>query len=196
MIEFVNLGLYGLGIMGSVLVLNIFDNGFVLNVVNWFKDVIEVFVIEVGDLVVKLIVYDSLVDMVKNMFVLCVIILMVLVGVLVESLIEEFCGIFDKGDIIIDVGNIDFYDMCCWIELVESCGLIFIGMGVLGGEEGVCNGLFIMVGGMLEVWGSIWFMIEVIVVKFNGEFCVDYFGFDGVGYFVKIVYNGIEYVDM
>ena len=196
MTELANLGLYGLGTMGSALALNILDNGFALNVANRSKDVTEAFVAEAGDLAAKLTAHDSLADMVKNMPAPRAIILMVPAGAPVESSIEELCGILDKGDTIIDAGNTDFHDTRRRTEMVESRGLTFIGMGVSGGEEGARNGPSIMVGGTPEAWGSIRSMIEAIAAKFNGEPCADHLGPDGAGHFVKTVHNGIEYADM
>ena len=196
MTQIANLGLYGLGTMGSALALNILDNGFALHVANRSADVTAEFVAEAGDLAAKLTSHASLADMARNMPAPRAIILMVPAGNPVESSIEELCDLLEPGDTIIDAGNTDFHDTRRRTALVEGRGLTFIGMGVSGGEEGARHGPSIMVGGTPQAWAGIRPVIEAIAAKFNGEACADHLGPDGAGHFVKTVHNGIEYADM
>ncbi|NBQ49984.1 MAG: NADP-dependent phosphogluconate dehydrogenase [Marivivens sp.] len=196
MTQLANLGLYGLGTMGSALALNILDNGFALHVANRSADVTAEFVAEAGDLAAKLTSHASLADMARNMPAPRAIILMVPAGNPVESSIEELCDLLEPGDTIIDAGNTDFHDTRRRTALVEGRGLTFIGMGVSGGEEGARHGPSIMVGGTPQAWAGIRPVIEAIAAKFNGEACADHLGPDGAGHFVKTVHNGIEYADM
>ena len=193
-----NLGLYGLGTMGSALALNILDNGFALHVANRSEDATKDFATEATEaaLADKLTTHGSLADMARNMPAPRAIILMIPAGKPVESAIEELCDLLEPGDTIIDAGNTDFHDTRRRTAYVEGRGLTFIGMGVSGGEEGARNGPSIMVGGTPEAWSGIRPVIEAIAAKFEGAPCADHLGPDGAGHFVKTVHNGIEYADM
>lgn len=191
-----NMGLYGLGTMGSALALNILDNGFALHVANRSADKVPEFEKEAGPLAEKLTGHESLAAMAKNMPAPRAIILMVPAGKPLDDCIEELAPLLDPGDTIIDAGNTDFHDTRRRTGLVEEKGLTFIGMGVSGGEDGARHGPSIMVGGTPQAWESIRPLIEAIAAKFDGDPCADHLGPDGAGHFVKTVHNGIEYADM
>ncbi|QEE36506.1 NADP-dependent phosphogluconate dehydrogenase [Octadecabacter sp. SW4] len=191
-----NLGLYGLGTMGSALALNILDNGFALHVSNRTDSVVADFVDEAGNLAARLTPHNDLDQMARDMPSPRAIILMVPAGAPVDDAITRLIPLLDKGDTIIDAGNADFNDTRRRTETVEAAGLTFIGMGVSGGEEGARHGPSIMVGGTAQAWDAIRPMIDAIAAKFDGAPCADHLGPDGAGHFVKTVHNGIEYADM
>ena len=193
-----NLGLYGLGTMGSALALNILDNGFGLHVANRTDSVVADFVAEAGKagLGDRLTPHNDLDQMARDMPSPRAIILMVPAGAPVDAAIARLVPLLGQGDTIIDAGNADFNDTRRRTETVEAEGLTFIGMGVSGGEDGARNGPSIMVGGTPQAWGAIRPMIDAIAAKFEGAPCADHLGSDGAGHFVKTVHNGIEYADM
>ncbi len=103
----------------------------------------------------------------------------------------------EKGDIIIDGGNSHFPDTMRRTEYVESKGLLYIGTGVSGGEEGALWGPSIMPGGSKKAWKSVKPIFQKIAAHTDeGEPCCDWVGENGAGHFVKMVHNGIEYGDM
>ena len=125
-----NLGLYGLGTMGSALALNILDNGFALHVSNRTDSVVADFVDEAGNLAARLTPHNDLDQMARDMPSPRAIILMVPAGAPVDDAITRLIPLLDKGDTIIDAGNADFNDTRRRTETVEAAGLTFIGMGV------------------------------------------------------------------
>ncbi|MFQ6550177.1 NADP-dependent phosphogluconate dehydrogenase [Aestuariibius sp. 2305UL40-4] len=195
MAETANLGLYGLGTMGSALALNILDNGFALSVSNRSEDVTRDFVTEAGDLAEKLTAYDTIEEMLKGMASPRAVIVMVPAAV-IDSVIEAMTPHLDKGDTVIDAGNTDYTETIRRTKEMEERGLNFIGMGVSGGEDGARNGPSIMVGGTPEAWEGMRGVIEAIAADFEGSPCAAHLGPDGAGHFVKTVHNGIEYADM
>jgi 6-phosphogluconate dehydrogenase len=123
--------------------------------------------------------------------------IMVKAGKAVDDTIEQLLEVLEKGDIIIDGGNSNFVDSIRRTAYVESKGLLFIGTGVSGGEEGALKGPSIMPGGSAAAWPSVKPMFQAISAKVEGgSACCDWVGEDGAGHFVKMVHNGIEYGDM
>jgi 6-phosphogluconate dehydrogenase len=122
-------------------------------------------------------------------------------GKAVDSVIEQLIPLLEPGDIIIDGGNSNFEDTIRRTAQVESKGLLFVGTGVSGGEEGARHGPSIMPGGSPRAWPHIRPIFQAVAAKVpegdpNGEPCCDWVGEDGAGHFVKMVHNGIEYGDM
>jgi 6-phosphogluconate dehydrogenase len=128
--------------------------------------------------------------------------IMVKAGEAVDDTIEQLLGVFEKGDIIIDGGNSNYQDTIRRTAHVESRGLLYIGTGVSGGEEGALTGPSIMPGGSPAAWDLVKPILQAISAKVEsdrgsgGVSCCDWVGENGAGHFVKMVHNGIEYGDM
>ena len=125
------------------------------------------------------------------------IMMMVKAGQAVDDLIAELSPLLEKGDILIDGGNSHFPDSIRRTKELEARGLLFIGTGVSGGEEGALKGPSIMPGGSKAAWPHVKPIFQAIAAKVaDGTPCCDWVGDDGAGHFVKMVHNGIEYGDM
>ena len=123
--------------------------------------------------------------------------LMVPAGHPVDEIINTLMGYLDRGDIIIDGGNSQFQDTNRRFKMLEDRGLLYVGAGVSGGEEGALLGPSIMPGGSAAAWTSIQPIFQAIAAKVDdGTPCCDWVGEEGSGHFVKMVHNGIEYGDM
>src|SRR5206468_9549908 len=122
--------------------------------------------------------------------------MMVKAGAAVDDLIEQLVPLLDKGDILIDGGNSHFPDTIRRTRELEAKGLLYIGTGVSGGEEGALLGPSIMPGGSRDAWPHVKPIFQSIAAKVDGTPCCDWVGTDGAGHFVKMVHNGIEYGDM
>jgi len=130
-----------------------------------------------------------------------IVMLMVKAGQPVDSFIEQLVPLLEPGDIIIDGGNSNYHDTMRRTALVEGKGLLYVGTGVSGGEEGARWGPSIMPGGSPEAWPHVKPILQAIAAKVpegdpNGVPCCDWVGENGAGHFVKMVHNGIEYGDM
>ena len=125
------------------------------------------------------------------------IMLMVKAGKAVDEFIEQLLPHLEQGDIIIDGGNSHFPDTIRRTKYLESKGLLYIGTGVSGGEEGALKGPSIMPGGSAAAWPAVKQIFQAISAKVDGGTpCCDWVGDNGAGHFVKMVHNGIEYGDM
>jgi 6-phosphogluconate dehydrogenase len=194
--EKADIGLIGLAVMGENLVLNMERNGFAVAVYNRTLDKVDAFINGrargkriLGTRSIRELV-DSLISPRK-------IILLVKAGRPVDDFIEKLIPLLDPGDIIIDGGNSHFPDTNRRTRHVESNGLLYIGTGVSGGEEGALTGPSIMPGGSMAAWPHIKPVFQSISAKVDGDTpCCDWVGNDGAGHFVKMVHNGIEYGDM
>ena len=123
--------------------------------------------------------------------------MMVQAGKTVDNVIDTLLPYLEQGDIIIDGGNSHYPDTTRRTKFLESKGLLYIGTGVSGGEEGALKGPSIMPGGSKEAWESVKPIFQAIAAKVDGEVpCCEWIGEDGAGHFVKMVHNGIEYGDM
>jgi 6-phosphogluconate dehydrogenase len=122
--------------------------------------------------------------------------LMVKAGQAVDEFIEHLLPHLEPGDIIIDGGNSLFEDTIRRVKYVESKGLLYIGTGVSGGEEGARRGPSIMPGGSPAAWPHVKDIFQCIAAKVDGAPCCDWVGEGGAGHYVKMVHNGIEYGDM
>jgi 6-phosphogluconate dehydrogenase len=126
-----------------------------------------------------------------------IVMLMVKAGKPVDEFIELLVAHLGKGDIIIDGGNSHFPDTIRRTKYLESKGLLFIGTGVSGGEEGALKGPSIMPGGSPAAWPRVKPIFQSIAAKVaDGTPCCDWVGENGAGHFIKMVHNGIEYGDM
>ena len=191
-----DIGLIGLAVMGENLVMNMEDKGFTVSVFNRTTEKVDNFVN--GRAKGKNIkgAY-SLEELVAQLKTPRKVMLMVKAGKPVDDLIEQLIPLLDKGDVIIDGGNSHFPDTERRTKYVESKGLLYIGSGVSGGEEGALKGPSLMPGGSSEAWPLIKPIFQSISAKVDdGVACCEWVGSNGAGHFVKMVHNGIEYGDM
>jgi 6-phosphogluconate dehydrogenase len=190
-----NIGLIGIGLMGENLSLNIESKGFSVSVFDISKEKVEKFINGRGS-GKKITGCYSIEELIKSLERPRKIMLMVQAGKVVDDVIESLIPHMDKGDIIIDGGNTHFPDTTRRVKYVESKGLLYIGTGVSGGEEGALLGPSIMPGGSAKAWESVKPIFQAIAAKVDNEPCCDWIGEEGAGHFVKMVHNGIEYGDM
>jgi 6-phosphogluconate dehydrogenase len=191
-----DIGLVGLAVMGENLVLNMESHGFTVAVFNRTIDKVDNFINDRGK-GKNFIGCHSIEDLTANLKSPRKIMLMVKAGKPVDDFIEMLIPHLDKGDIIIDGGNSHFPDTIRRTNYLESKGLLFIGTGVSGGEEGALKGPSIMPGGSPAAWPAVKPIFQSIAAKVeDGTPCCDWVGENGAGHFVKMVHNGIEYGDM
>ena len=191
-----NIGLIGLAVMGENLVLNMANNGFTVAVYNRTTSKVDNFVQGRGK-DKPIIGCHTIEELCKNLERPRKIMIMVKAGAAIDALIEQLTPHLEKGDIIIDGGNAHFPDSNRRTELLESKGLLFVGAGVSGGEEGALTGPSIMPGGSEQAWEHVKPIFQTIAAKVeDGSPCCDWVGEAGSGHFVKMVHNGIEYGDM
>jgi 6-phosphogluconate dehydrogenase len=195
-----DIGLIGLAVMGQNLVLNMNDHGFTVAVFNRTASKVDKF-LETGAKGTKVIGTHSLEELVNSLKKPRRIMLMVQAGKPVDEFIEMLLPLLDPGDIIIDGGNSNYNDSIRRTAYIESKGLLFVGTGVSGGEEGARFGPSIMPGGSSAAWDHVRPIFQSIAAKVarpdGGEDpCCDWVGEDGAGHYVKMVHNGIEYGDM
>jgi 6-phosphogluconate dehydrogenase len=191
-----DIGVYGLGTMGSALALNLAENGFQVAVTNREEDWIGDFLKEAGPLADHLTGHSDLQTFLDGLKAPRVILFMIPSGAPMDAMIETVAPLLEAGDTIIDGGNADFNDTRRRSAALQEQGLHFVGMGVSGGETGARHGPSMMVGGSDHSWLQMQPMLEAISAKFEGTPCVAHLGSDGAGHFVKTVHNGIEYADM
>lgn len=190
-----NIGLIGLAVMGENLVLNMENNGYTVAVYNRTVDKVEKFMNGRGK-GKNFIGATSIEEFVNSLERPRKVMMLVKAGKPVDDFIEQLLPYLEKGDIIIDGGNSHFPDTIRRAKYVESKGLLYIGTGVSGGEEGALKGPSIMPGGSPAAWPHVKEIFQAISAKVDGEPCCDWVGQDGAGHFVKMVHNGIEYGDM
>lgn len=191
-----DIGVMGLAVMGANLVLNMESKGFTVAVYNRDPKRVEQFRLNQakGKNILFAFSLQELVDQLKKPR---KVMLMIKAGDPVDQVIEQLLPIMDKGDIIIDGGNSHFPDTARRTATVESKGLLYVGSGVSGGEEGALLGPSLMPGGSREAWKHIQPIFQAIAAKVeDGSACCDWVGEGGAGHFVKMVHNGIEYGDI
>jgi 6-phosphogluconate dehydrogenase len=191
-----DIGLVGLAVMGENLVLNMESKGFTVAVYNRTTEKVDHFVKGRGK-GKNIIGTHSVEELVKNLKRPRKVMLMVKAGKPVDAFIDQVIPYLDKGDIIIDGGNSHFPDTIRRTKYVEDHGLLYIGTGVSGGEEGALKGPSIMPGGSPKAWEHVKSIFQAVAAKVeDGTPCCDWVGENGAGHFVKMVHNGIEYGDM
>jgi 6-phosphogluconate dehydrogenase len=190
------IGLIGLGVMGSSLALNIAEKGYAIAVYNRTTSKTGAFFESAGDLRERIVPCTRLEGLVRAIRPPRPIILMVSAGQAVDEEIAKLRPFLSEGDIVIDAGNANFHDTVRRFGELEGSGLSFIGMGVSGGEEGARHGPSIMPGGDKKAYGRVKGILNAIAAKFDGEPCCAWLGAGGAGHFVKTIHNGIEYGDM
>nr|WP_319948243.1 NADP-dependent phosphogluconate dehydrogenase [uncultured Shimia sp.] len=191
-----NIGVYGLGTMGSALALNFAEHGFDVAVSNREVDWIPDFVREAGSLGSHIVPCETLESLVGSLAIPRVILFMIPSGKPMDQMIEKVLPLLDQGDTIIDAGNADFNATRRRFTDLQVKDIHYVGMGVSGGEKGARHGPSMMVGGTTHSWQQLKPMAQAIAAKFEGTPCVAHLGPDGAGHFVKTVHNGIEYADM
>jgi 6-phosphogluconate dehydrogenase len=191
-----DIGLIGLAVMGQNLVLNMNDHGYTVAVFNRTVSKVDEFVNgpAAGTRVVPA---RSLAELAASLKRPRRVMLMVKAGKPVDEFIEHLLPCLEPGDLIIDGGNSNFLDTIRRTRWMREKGLLYIGTGISGGEEGARHGPSIMPGGMPEAWPLIKDIFQSIAAKTSdGTPCCDWVGEDGAGHYVKMVHNGIEYGDM
>ena len=191
-----DIGLIGLAVMGENIALNIESKGFPISVFNRTVSKVDDFMNgRAKDK--KFFGAHSLEEFVGSLTRPRKIIMLVKAGSAVDEFIEHLLPLLEKDDIIIDGGNSHFTDTIRRTQYVESKGLLYVGSGVSGGEEGALHGPSLMPGGSPAAWPQIKPIFQAICAKTpEGEPCCDWMGENGAGHFVKMVHNGIEYGDM
>jgi 6-phosphogluconate dehydrogenase len=191
-----DIGLVGLAVMGENLILNMESKGYTVTAYNRSIDKVDNFINgrAAGKNIRGAQTLEALVESLESPR---KIMLMVKAGQAVDDFIEQLIPHLDPGDIIIDGGNTHYADTIRRTGYLESKGLLFIGTGVSGGEEGALTGPSIMPGGSPAAWESVKPILQSIAARVeDGTPCCDWIGAGGAGHFVKMVHNGIEYGDM
>jgi 6-phosphogluconate dehydrogenase len=193
-----DIGLIGLAVMGENLALNIESRGFRIAVYNRTTS-------KVDDLLAgrakgkNFVGCHSLEELVGSLSTPRKVMLMVKAGPAVDEFIEHLIPLLSPGDVIIDGGNTYYLDTERRTQYVESKGLLYIGTGVSGGEEGALKGPSMMPGGSEAAWPLVKPIFQAIAAKVGPNHdipCCEWVGPRGAGHYVKMVHNGIEYGDM
>ncbi len=191
-----DIGLIGLAVMGENLVLNMESRGNTVAVFNRTTAKVDEFLAGRGQ-GKKLVGAHSLKDLVAALKRPRKIMIMVKAGAPVDAVIDELVPLLQPGDILIDGGNTHYPDTTRRTRALKEKGLLFVGTGVSGGEEGALKGPSIMPGGNPEAWPHVKPIFQAIAAKVgDGTPCCDWVGDEGAGHYVKMVHNGIEYGDM
>ena len=191
-----DIGVIGLAVMGRNLILNMDDHGYTVVAFNRTTSKVDDFLANEAK-GTQVIGAHSAEEMVAQLKRPRRVMLMVKAGKAVDETIEHLLPYLEVGDIIIDGGNSLFTDTIRRVQYAESKGLLYVGAGVSGGEEGARNGPSIMPGGSPEAWPHIKDIFQAITAKLeDGSPCCEWVGEGGAGHYVKMVHNGIEYGDM
>ena len=187
------IGMIGMAVMGRNLALNILDKGFRVGVYNREIPDMESAVEESGG---RLLGCQTLEELVGCLERPRRIMMMIKAGDPVDSVMDQLQPLLEAGDIVIDGGNSWYKDTQRRVSRYAEAGLIFLGVGVSGGEEGARHGPSLMPGGDSDAYASVKPIFEAIAARTESGPCVNHIGADGAGHFVKMVHNGIEYADM
>lgn len=191
-----NIGIIGAAVMGSNLALNMESKGFSVAMHSRTADSIRRFV-EGPAKGKNIIGAYTLEEFVSSLEKPRRIMMMIKAGKPVDDMIDRLLPMLEPGDILIDGGNTHFPDTIRRVKKVEAAGMLYIGTGVSGGEEGALTGPSIMPGGSVAAWPHVKPILQAISAHTDeGEPCCDWIGEGGAGHFVKMVHNGIEYGDM
>ena len=191
-----DIAVIGLAVMGENLILNMANHGFTVVAYNRTTSKVDEFL--AGRAQGKSILgAHSLEELVQKLQRPRRVMIMVKAGAAVDAVIDQLVPLLEPGDIIIDGGNSHYPDTERRVKAVEAKGLLYIGTGVSGGEEGALLGPSIMPGGSPAAWPHVKKIFQAIAAKTDkGQPCCDWVGQGGAGHFVKMVHNGIEYGDM
>ena len=196
-----DIGLIGLAVMGENLALNLESKGWRVSVYNRTVPGVEEGVVErfvngrgKGKNIEG---FTDIQSFVESIALPRKIMMMVRAGSPVDDLMNQLVPFLSPGDVLIDGGNSNYQDTTRRVAWAESHGLLFVGSGVSGGEEGALNGASIMPGGSEKAWPLVKPILQSIAAKApDGTPCCEWIGPGGSGHFVKMVHNGIEYGDM
>src|SRR3982751_2771321 len=191
-----DMGLIGLAVMAESLVLNMESHGNTVAVFNRTTSKVDNFVNGRGQ-GKKVVGCKTVQELVAALKRPRKIMIMVKAGPAVDEVIDELTPLLEPGDILIDGGNTHYPDTTRRTRALKEVGILFVGTGVSGGEEGALKGPSIMPGGNPEAWPSVKPIFQGIAAKVDdGAPCCDWVGPEGAGHYVKMVHNGIEYGDM
>ncbi len=191
-----DIGLVGLAVMGENLVLNMESHGYTVAVFNRTTSKVDEFVNGRGK-GKKFVGTHSPKELVAAIKRPRKVMMLVKAGAAVDAVIDEMTPLLEPGDVLIDGGNTHFPDTTRRMKAANAKGLLYIGTGVSGGEEGALKGPSIMPGGDEKAWPLVKPIFQAISAKVDGGVpCCDWVGPEGAGHFVKMVHNGIEYGDM
>jgi 6-phosphogluconate dehydrogenase len=191
-----DIALIGLAVMGQNLILNMNDHGFTVVAYNRTVAKVDEFLAKEAK-GTKVVGAHSVEEMVKKLKRPRRVMMLVKAGQPVDDFIAQVAPHLEKGDIIIDGGNSLYQDTARRVKEVEARGLLYIGTGVSGGEEGARHGPSIMPGGSPAAWPAVKPIFQAVAAKVDGGVpCCDWVGEGGAGHYVKMVHNGIEYGDM
>ncbi|WP_027158928.1 decarboxylating NADP(+)-dependent phosphogluconate dehydrogenase [Methylobacter luteus] len=190
-----DIGLIGLAVMGQNLVLNMNDHGFRVAVHNRTTSKVDEFLAgpAKGTAVIGA---HSLEELINSLETPRIVMLMVKAGSVVDQYINDLLPLLSHDDIIIDGGNSLFTDTHRRTQALKEKGILYIGTGVSGGEEGARHGPSIMPGGNKAAWPKVKPILQAISAQVEGQPCCEWVGDNGAGHYVKMVHNGIEYGDM
>jgi 6-phosphogluconate dehydrogenase len=189
-----DIGMIGMGVMGSNLARNMVSKGFSVSCYDWDETLRKNFAARYADGFMHA---DSLKAFVESIARPRKVMMMIKAGSPVDSVLGELIPLLEPGDIVIDGGNSQWQDTDRRVVLCEEKGLLYVGCGVSGGEEGALKGPALMPGGSAGAWEPIKPIFEAIAARTpKGAVCVNWIGAGGSGHFVKMVHNGIEYGDM
>ncbi|HEX3150878.1 MAG TPA: decarboxylating NADP(+)-dependent phosphogluconate dehydrogenase [Gemmataceae bacterium] len=191
-----DIALIGLAVMGQNLILNMNDHGFAVVAYNRTVEKVDEFLAKEAK-GTKVVGAHSVEEMVKKLKRPRRVMMLVKAGQPVDDFIAQVTPHLEKGDIIVDGGNSLYQDTARRVKEVEAKGLLYIGTGVSGGEEGARHGPSIMPGGSPAAWPHVKPIFQGVAAKVeDGTPCCDWVGEGGAGHYVKMVHNGIEYGDM
>ena len=190
-----SIGIIGLAVMGENLALNIESKGYTVAVFDIRPERPDEFTGSKGT-GKRFISAHSLAELIDSIERPRKLLMMIKAGDPVDQVIQSLLPILDEGDVIIDGGNSNFTDTERRIKQVEAKGILYIGMGVSGGEEGALNGPSLMPGGSAAAWPLVQPLLQTIAAHIDTSPCCNWIGAGGAGHFVKMVHNGIEYGDM
>lgn len=192
-----DIGLIGLAVMGQNLALNIESRGYHISVFNRTPEKTKEFMEGPASNREKMKAAYTIEEFVGSLKKPRKIIIMVKAGEPVDEVIGDLLPFLDEGDIVMDGGNSYFKDTVRRSRELQQRGILYLGTGISGGEEGALKGPSIMPGGSIKAWEEVKHILKSIAAKADGNIpCCDYIGPDGSGHFVKMVHNGIEYGDM
>jgi len=191
-----DIGLIGLAVMGQNLILNMADHGYDVVAFNRTTSKVDRFLENEAKPFKNIHGAHSVAELAAKLKKPRRVILLVKAGGAVDAFIDQLLEHFEEGDIIIDGGNSNFNDSNRRYDELKAKGLLFVGMGVSGGEEGARYGPSLMPGGDEKAWPHLKNILQDVAAKADGEPCCDWIGPAGAGHFVKMVHNGIEYGDM
>ncbi len=185
------IGMVGLGVMGRNLVLNIADHGYSVSGYDNDRSKVQELQTEAGSRAIN--AAQDLKGFTSALSTPRVIIMLVPAGPVVDTVIRELLPYLETGDLIIDAGNSHFKDTDLRAKSLADKGILFMGVGVSGGEDGARHGPSLMPGGPQEAYERVRLIFEAVAAHVEGVPCTTYLGPGSAGHYVKMVHNGIEY---